>query len=456
MQGSQDSQMEVSAILGANKLTYRLNPDLSVAVQRNNQSQFFQNQSYAPNTLGVCIWNTGSNFVDSSRSALVLTVKNSSLVPAWFGPSSSACGLINRITIMSRSGSVIELIQNSNQLAAHTLAYRHDRSWRGENMIVGETKDPADLASIPALSNGGNAMLYGATGKPLGATLSPAALDYSWAAGETQRFIIPLSEISPFFSSCSQLLPASLCSGLRIEILFELAGNALMSTTSTASAMDYLITDCRFETECYQLSDMVLRSLNDQASSSGLEIVGVTAYNTQFNRTQAAVSVDVSKAVSRAISYIYRERPVLTSAETTKDHFACVPVTTLDYPEQYQARIGGLYYPQQSVRSAAGWRTACSDLYFITLQSLGALGWAKSGIATNFYTYLSSQFSVTQTLERESVLGLSGVPLSNSRLLNVQMQWNRQYLSSASTVGDLFLIYAILVRIFVSGTNVEV
>lgn len=454
MQGSQDSQMEVSAILGANKLSYRLNPDLSVAVQRNNQSQFFQNQSYSPNTLGVCIWNTGSNFVDVSRSALVLTVQNSSLVPAWFGPSGSACNLINRITIMSRSGSVIELIQNANQLAAHTLAFRHDRSWRGENMIVGETKEPADLASIPALANGGNAMLYGATGRPLGATLDPAAVDYSWATTDTQRFVIPLSEISPFFASCKELLPASLCSGLRIEILFEVAGNALMSTTSTPSAMNYLITDCRFETECYQLSDMVLRSLNDQASSSGLEIVGVTAYNTQFNRTQAAVSVDCSKAVSRAISYIYRERPVLTSEskDSIKDHFACFAVTPTDYPVQTQARIGGCYYPQQSVRSAAGWRTAASDLYFITLQSLGALGWGKSGIATNFYTYLSSQFSITQTLERESVLGLSGVPLSNSRLLNVQMQWK----NPNTTVGDLFLIYAILVRVFVSGTNVEV
>jgi len=451
MQGQQDSQMEVSAILGANKLTYRLNPDLSVAVQRNNQSQFFQNQSYAPNTLGVCIFNTGSSFVDVSRSALVLTVKNSGTAPCWWGPSGSACNLINRITIMSRSGSVIELIQNANQLAAHTLAFRHDRSWRGEAKM--KTTDSGSYADADALSVGGNAMLYGAAAAPFTATTAAnGAIDYSWANSQTQRFVIPLAEISPFFSSCSQLLPASLCSGLRIEILWEIAGNALMSTTSTASAMDYLITDCRFETECYQLSDMVLRSLNDQASSSGLEIVGVTAYNTQFNRSQAAVSVDCSKAVSRAISYIFRERAVLTSAETTKDHFACFAVTPTDYPVQFQARIGGLYYPQQSVRSGDGWRTACSDLYYITLQSLGALGWAKSGIATNFYTYLSSQFSVTQTLERESVLGLSGVPLSNSRLLNIQMQW----VNPNTTVGDLFLIYAILVRVFVSGTNVEV
>jgi len=453
MQAQQGGQMEVSGILNSNKLSYKLLPDLSVSVQRNNQSQFFQNQSYSPNTLGVCIWNTGSNYVDVSRSALVLTVKNTSGSPAWFGGSGSACNLVNRITIMSRSGAVIELIQNANQLAAHTLAYRHDRTWRGQAQSI-EAK-ATDLASVPALTVAGNAMMYGATALPLAATAAPnTVVDYSWANNETQRFFIPLSEISPFFANCHELLPASLCSGLRIELLFELAGNALMSTTTTGISADYLITDCRFETECYQLSDMVLRTLSDQAASSGLEVVSVTAYNTQFNRTIASVNVDCSKAVARALSFVYRERPILASdsAATVSDHFACYPVDGTNYPVQFQSRVGSLYFPVQSVRSGSGWRTAASDLYFITLQSLGSLGWARSGIATNFYSYLSKQFSVTQSLERESVLGLSGVPLSNARLLNVQMQWS----TAASTVGDLFLFYAVLVRAFESGTNVEV
>jgi hypothetical protein len=67
------------------------------------------------------------------------------------------------------------------------------------------------------------------------------------------------------------------------------------------------------------------------------------------------------------------------------------------------------------------------------------------------YSYLSKQFSVTQSLERSEALGLAGIPLSNSRLLNIQMEWS----TPATTVGDLFLFYAVLIRSYVSGCTVE-
>ncbi len=451
----EDNGLLASSILSANKLSYRLAPDISVAVSRNNQSQFFQNQSYTQNAVGVCIWNTGSNYVDVSRSSLVLTVRNDSTtvapapVAAWFGPNGSACNLINRFTLMSRSGTVIELIQNCNQLAAHTLNYRHPRTWKGKALPI-TTIAPTEEACF----SGGDAQLYGASPQPMTTSNS---VNYAWAAGETMRFVIPLAEFSPVFANSKELWPASLCSGLRMEILFELAGIAMMSVAGTATdIMGYTIVDCRVETECYQLSDMVLRTLNDQASSAGLEVVSVTAYDTQFIRTQTAVNVDCSKAVSRALAFVYKERltPVALGASGV-DKFASYPVTSANYPTSFQARIGGLYFPQQAIRNngaAAGWRTAPADLYSILLQSLNQLGWMKQGVATNFVGYLSQQFCITQSLERSNVLDLSGIPLSNSRLLNVQMEWS----TAASVTGDLFLLYAVLIRCFTSGTNVEI
>ncbi|MES2216589.1 MAG: hypothetical protein V4481_04820 [Patescibacteria group bacterium] len=326
-------------------------------------------------------------------------------------------------------------------LATHTLNYRHDRTWRGD--------------AIGGGGAAGDALMYGAA--PTIAAFG-AWVGNTNGAGltESMRFLIPMAEISPVFANSNQLWPAALASGLRIELLLEQASVALVGNT-TGLTLNYEITDIRFEAECYQLSDLVLRSLNDQAAESALDVVSMTAYNTAFSRAASTVNVDCSKAVSRAIGFLYRERDNTATSGSNNDYFKSYIVDSTNYPVSYQARLGGLYFPQQNTRSSGStglgsYRTAAFELYAMNLQSLGHMGWGSSGVATNPIEFLSNRFCVYQSMERSDAIQLAGAPMSNSRLLNVQMTWQ----TSATTVGDLFLFYVVLIRCFLSGTNVEV
>lgn len=446
---AQDNGLMAQSILAANLLTYKLAPDVSVASARNNQSQFFANQSYAGGATAVCILNTGSQYVHPRRSYLAFTVTPTWTGggTAWFGPNGSACNLINRITISSRSGTVIELLQNANMLASHTLNYRHDRTWRGDPIYISGSSS-ASVAGV-----GGDALMYGAAPVRTALTLLADSV-VGWVSGAPMRFCIPLPELSPFCANSKQLWPASLASGMRIELLLEQFGTAFM-TSAAATVTSYDISNIRIEAECYQLSDLVLRSLNDQASESALDVVSMTAWDTVFSRTQTSVNVDCSKAVSRAIGFLYRERAAAPSTDGSVDAFACPAVTATVYPTDFQARLGGLFFPQSSIRSGTAFRTAATELYAISLQSLGHMGWGASGVATNLQEYYLSRFCVYQSMERSDVIDLSGQPMSNARLLNVQASFAGSTPSPAIS-GDLFLFYVILVRCFLSGTNIEV
>jgi hypothetical protein len=309
-----DEGINSSGIIAVNGLSYKLPPDLSVAIQRNNQSQFFQAQNYGSGATAVCVFNTGASYVDMRRSYLVVDVQNTSTPSggvgatptySWFGPNGSACNLFNRVMIQTRSGAVIERVDNANQLASARLYMEHDRSWTGEPFVnskynvylasgsqtgipdnsgqtVSGTASVTSTAGISEnrfLSSLGTAQVYGAQPLVAGNTLvqsvsttattvtttASLANNYkeAWAGpitgtdGDIRRFCIPFGELSPVSRYSQSIWPASLCSGLRLELLLEQPANAMMSLAAN-DVINYKITNIRFVAECYQLSDMVL------------------------------------------------------------------------------------------------------------------------------------------------------------------------------------------------------
>jgi hypothetical protein len=171
----------------------------------------------------------GTRFCVRERGSidLVLDVTNTSLVPVYFGPSvfgCSAANLINRVTISSRSGSILEKIDRASQLSAIRVLYEHDRTWR----------------------------LFG-PGTAAGTSDTLAGLD--WQPNTTLRFCIPLGVISPLLGSIDTLLPAQLCSGLKFELVLSSAEEALVSGGAT-DVLSYEIANARFERKviCYPTS----------------------------------------------------------------------------------------------------------------------------------------------------------------------------------------------------------
>ena len=114
--------------------------------------------------------------------------------------------------------------------------------------------------------------------------------------------------ISPLFAS-KQLLPNSLASGLRFDIQLETGNRALQKSTTvtTNNPLSYEIVDCAIVCESYQLSDLILRNLNQMSSSSGLEYLFTTWYSTSGRRNTNSINIESRKAVSRALLMFYAE-----------------------------------------------------------------------------------------------------------------------------------------------------
>ena len=108
-----------SGILVKNDLVYSLPPDLSVAVERRTIRQYSQGTDYVDGQRCTFVLNTGADFVDFTSSYLTFEFQLSSAPngSVTFGNDriGSACNLINRITVSTRSGDEITRIDNCNK-----------------------------------------------------------------------------------------------------------------------------------------------------------------------------------------------------------------------------------------------------------------------------------------------------------------------------------------------------
>lgn len=419
-----DNALSAQALLGANALSYRLPPDLSLATQRNVQSNFFATNNPQPGSIAVCTLNTGSSYVDFKHSILyvdiVFTLSGGTGTDflGW-GANGSACNILNRVLITSRSGTVCERLDNSGQLASARLFMERSGDW----VSTAASMMGAGVTSV---------MLQSASG------------------AVTYRYALPCNMWSVALGGTDVLWPAALCSGMRLELLLESSANALVGNT-TGLTMSYAISSIRLDLVCVQLSDFAARALNQMASTSSLELVTTTAQNTQATRTAATLNVDNGRACSRALMFLFRERPISGSASNF-DHFKCMTVDASFYPTEWQCRVGSLYFPQSSIRGGGPF-AAPIELYATSMQALGKL----TGLApaTNLTVYKSDRFQIWQTLERDGAIDGSGVPLANSRLLSVAESWNAPPNGGASLI-DFFLFYTTLIRVYLTGSNVEV
>jgi hypothetical protein len=448
-------------ILQLNNLTYKLEPDLAVVVQRNMQSSFFLSQSYAPGGTMTAIINSGSAFVNLRQSYLVMDVQNTSgLNDVWFGNhGGSAANFINRIQIVAKNGVVLERIDNCAQLAACKVNNQFGFDW------------------------------HVTVGAAAGVTYDAATL--FWPNTAVQRFIIPLYLFSTLCDSMSTLCPSQLLSGARFEITLESASNSMLSDAGGAlSALNYQITACRLDLESYLLTDSVMRVINDTAATQGLEVIAATTQNTQSQRTSSQIVVDVAKSCSRALSVIYKERPQKGTAATTNGYGALSSFDNVasaalvvgagtggaysNQPIEWQVRAGQLYFPQSSLRSSNGLSGQVENELFVqTLRAFqkfypGAMG-QYAGSSTKLPEFRGvvaagngnaadgSKACFALDLQRSAIL-TSGIPLSNSHQLSINLNTISSFVTSNAFNYnvDVFLTYQICIRTFLSQAVLEV
>lgn len=215
-----------AGLVGINNLTYRLEPDMSVAVNCTDKNHFFQQQKYTNSQRAVCVLNSGADYIDPRRSFLCFTIKlpdihngNNGLSNNGYGVKTgsraperitfgrakssnpfgldakgyygSAINLIHSITISTRSGDELSRIERLNLLQYILNPFTRDKQWNdtvgaamGQNQYFTVSSDKTVNTNRKLLS---------------------------------MRVAIPMYCLSGLFNY-DKLLPSMLMSGLRIEI----------------------------------------------------------------------------------------------------------------------------------------------------------------------------------------------------------------------------------------------
>jgi hypothetical protein len=494
-------------LVTVNKLDYELAPDLSVCVSRSNKTHHFSQNAYTPGQRMICILNSGAEYARPDRCYLEFTVKNETNDDMILGQG-GATNFLKDLVITSRSGDECERCLDVNRLTAFVAkATSTKEKLNTTGALAGFSSKSTHL--IKTQENPWTLLKTATEPIAIDRTTNGASEFVIIKGGQQRKFVIPLSLISGIFKF-DKLLPSMFLSGLRVDILLEEAKKAAVLSSkdraggTSGDAHNWSIQEPRIVLDSYQLTDSVQRVLNEEAAMRGLELVFRTWHTTQFPLTGTGRTIQMRKAVSRAISILALMYPKEPTVVKNHDYFANM---AWDVTEA-QLRIGSLYFPQQPIRGSTGESTS-RECYYHMLRSASRLsGKSASGITyeqflgpqvfgagdeatpmpgtylpkSTVYNSFTAEQQVTAAnivfrtddswakshattgvdltvpqnglwfdLERSNVQQLSGIPINNSRVaeINIKVQ------NPEDRDVYVFLDYVRLLRVFLQNVEIE-
>lgn len=440
-------------LVSVNRLDYTLQPDLSVAVARSSKKHFFQGSTYKPLTRAICVLNSGAEYIDPQNSYLRFEVTNDSGTAGQDLKLEAGSGInfIKQIILTSRSGDEIERIEQVNQLACQLDRYMHSNDWiNSQGEVIGYLN--ADEATGALSSSSGYVGLYAADTRVV-AGRKPAT-GTMVARTKTKTFVIPLSCITGLFRSFDRLLPPMLCSGMRIEIEWESSSEVGAYGIDSVAGVSYTISKPEIVMDQYQLTDSIMRVLNEESAMRGLEVVFSTWYNHEETYSAAATEyhVQVRKAVSRALGLLVKLGPPRGSIVGTTYKFVSAPADITSY----QVRVGSLYFPQQAIANVK--EKNSQELYHHTLRGLGKWRTPHATTGVPYKDYAgdlnrtdSSFQSIYTDFERSNTQKLTGLPINNSRVAEISITCAGSRIRRVNS----YLHYVRLLRVFLQNVEVE-
>ena len=436
-----------SGLVSLNQLSYQLQPDLSVAVSRKHTTSFAQQREYTENQKALIILNTGSSYVDPQNTFLKLTVtRTGGTNPGYWGWG-SAGNLFRRLVISTRDGSEIERLDQCHKLNAVLDRYTKSKHWMDTvGSMAGYSSRPDKKQQEPdAISPADQEFV-------IGYNTSDSWDKLSETKDDSRTYIIPMACVSSLFRSTSTLLPSVLMSGLRIELELETSGFAIRSTDYV-----YKVSDIEVHTDAYQLTDSITRVLNEHAALQGLEIPIITYAHVSDVVSAGQNNYEVRKAVSRALSVITKFGPK-TGVGEAKDSMRSSPWRLTSF----QTRCGSLYFPNNPISGATSDETV-AQAYHTTLQAFGKHRAPSSEPAVTLEEFRNKFGVITTSLERSSMLNLTGIPINSSRIAENRVTYtadgaapaNAREILAANTQVDTWISFVRLVRVFLNSVQIE-
>lgn len=398
----------IDKLLDVNDLVYMMPKNLSLASARNLKEYVAQKSSYSNTESSVIITiQSGAQYVNWAASHIRFSLditKNQNTVSTTWGKG-SAFNLFREVIITSRSGQEICRLDRCNVYRLH--------------------KDRLHMSS-EELDSVGSLMGYDVD------VVSGAA------APTRTEWIIPMSKIAGCFDS-KKLMPNWLASGLRIELRLETPATAFVAGADNVTA--YTIVDPKVVCDTFHLNDAAMKKLNEISARNGLEYVFQAQHAVSDNFTTSQTTVDVNKAVSRALGCMAVSRNILSIGSDDVDSLACETFAIV----QSQFRLGSQYFPHQPLESLA-------EHYFNTLYTTEKLQ-STHPSSVSLTDYKTSHGVITTNLERSNILALSGLPINNSMTLSLDARYGAGIATGRQLT--LFLEHVVVAKIFVNNVSIS-
>jgi hypothetical protein len=410
-----DRTNQSEALMESNNLFYRFDDPLSVSVLRTGKKQFFSTRSYTDSSGSMIVdVNSGTDLICPKNSYLKLTFKLSGGDGTGrysFG-SGSAMNFINDVKILSAAGTEMARTENSNLYNKFHSNSRHSTNW---------------FTTVGAVMGHGTAVQ---------AFTSDDATTYTYC--------IPLTELDPFFALYDDKnIPASLASGLRIELGLEsLANTFLEAVGGGGAATSYTVTNIELRTENITLMDSAQAILNQQASQKGHELTYDRLFCApQTVGTTLSDNLEIRKAVALAKSMMYVQIPTASIGDITTDYFETAPYTYTSV----DARLGNAYWPHQPIESA-------EEAYLYHLKNYGKVKHPHYESSITFAQYKLTNAILSFDFERDDSLNLSAMPVNQSRI--AEQRFTRS--ANTNVKAYAWLRYTALARASLSNTSVKI
>lgn len=407
-----------NALLSANGLLYRLPQSLSTTNFRNVRKQYADRTLYSPGDVMRFVWNTGTSYIDPATAFISfrVNVTQSTLDDAnnsyIFGNGCGAANLISEILIQSKNGKELDRVTNVDKLAA--IRYH----W----LMNTEAKDSMQVAGVGHTFTVSN-------------SVPTASLDVS----------IPLSLLSGFFRPIVKgtKIPASLASGLLIQMTCQTAATSFKHSAvgGLGKGIQYSITDPEMYLQSSELNDPTQSTLLVTSAESGLDYV----YTSTYTDTDTPASNNVNQVSKKAVSQCLRTyccRYPANHTEETVDGYTTAPASEIT---AWQWRLGSSYFPQNVV----------DDLptsYMLATQTFDkqrALFVNPTGVP--YDKYQTDDGLIGVPVNSESRLLLSGAPLNNSNVLELQMNT-----SVSGRFHVVWMEYIAVAKCFLNYTDLKI
>lgn len=405
-----------NALLSANGLLYKLPQSLSTTNYRTVRIQYAERNLYTPGDVVRFVWNTGTSYIDPATAFIRfdVTVKAEGMTAAtqFSWGSGSAANLFSEILIQSKNGKELDRITNVDKYA------QIRTNWCTSTDAKNALQSSGHNTTFTLADN--NAFV----------------LSYS----------IPMSLVSGFFRPIVKgtKIPANLASGLLIQMTLSPSTNKLFrKLDSDATNLNYInVENPEMYLQSSDLNDPTQSTLLVNSAEVGLDYV----YTSTFTDTDVPPGTVVNQVSKKAVSQCLRTWCAVYDTDfndnINNDGYTTVPYTEI---ESWQWRLGSSYYPQKTV-------TKADTAYWLTNQSFDKQRELYTNPASVGYNDFQTTNSIVGVpINSESRLLLSGSPINNSNVLELQMTN-----SQAGRLHVVWMEYVAVAKCFMNYTDLKI